>query len=301
MTFADMDVTLLRPFWLLALLPLGGVGWWLLSRQGGLEGWNRAADPDLLKAMAALGRIDSGVDRAPVLAGLVAAGLAILALSGPAVERRGATSFRNLDAAVLVVDASQSVTGHARWPQMVAMGRFAISALGTRPGGLVVFAGDAYTATDMTTDHRQLGQTLSLIDAETVPDKGSRPALGLARAAAMLRDSRVIAGDVVLFTDGAGLGPDSLQQVSALTDLGARLSIVSLDAVSPLSETHSASGSGRSFTLDQTDDLARWMRADARTRLEQQDYPLLYWRDLGRFVLALSLVPLLVLFRRPAL
>ena len=103
MTFADMDVTLLRPFWLFALLPLGGVGWWLLSRQGGLEGWNRAADPDLLKAMAALGRIDSGVDRAPVLAGLVAAALAVLALSGPAVERRGATSFRNLDAAVLVV------------------------------------------------------------------------------------------------------------------------------------------------------------------------------------------------------
>ena len=34
----------------------------------------------------------------------------------------------------------------------------------------------------MTADHAQLGQTLSLVGADTVPDPGTRPGLALARA-----------------------------------------------------------------------------------------------------------------------
>ena len=137
---------------------------------------------------------------------IIAAILVTLALAGPAIERRDSLSYRNLDAVLLVVDASRSVTESDRWPQMVTLARFAVASLGTRPGGAIVYAGDSYKATDLTADHLQLGQTLSLIDAETVPDPGSRPHLGLAMASSVLQAAKVVTGDVFILTDGAGFG-----------------------------------------------------------------------------------------------
>ncbi|WP_232824892.1 vWA domain-containing protein [Primorskyibacter marinus] len=292
------DLTLLRPLWLLALPVIAVLAVWLYRHQGGIGGWERAVRPELLRAMAALGRVETRRDRLPLMAALGAAFIAVLALSGPAVERRDAVSFRNLDGVVLVVDASPSVTESPRWQDLVTMGRFGIASLGSRPGGMVVFAGDAYVATDLTADHKQLGQTLSLIDPETVPDPGSRPERGLDLADVLLTEAEVLAGDVVLFTDGAGLGPDSLTVAERIAAQGARLSIVAFGPSTPEMEAHAAIGGGTLMSLDAPDELSDWVTGQARDRLEQQSYPLLFWRDLGRALLAFALVPLLLLFRR---
>lgn len=293
-------LTLLRPLWLLLLPLLAVFGWWLWTRRAGVGDWARVADPALLAAMAALGRVEHGGRRVPLGAPLLAAVLIVLALSGPALERRDAVSFRNLDGVVLVVDASRSVTEDARWPQLLTMGRFAVAGLGSRPGGLIVYAGDAYVAEDITVDHRQLGQTLSLIAPETVPDPGSRPERGLALAARMLTQAEVLAGDVLLFTDGAGLGPEALTEAARIAGQGARLSVISLSDPDAGLRALAGAGGGRVFTLDRTDALAGWLREDARTRLEAQDFPLLFWTDFGRYLLLLALVPLLLTFRRAA-
>lgn len=294
------EVTLLRPYWLLAIPGLVGVGLWFFTRRGGLGDWQRAGDPALLQAMATLGRVDRQASRAPLMAMLTAVAITCIALTGPAVERRDTLSFRNLDGVVFVMDASPSMTEDPRWPQMQTTGRFALASLGTRPAGLIVFAGDAYVAMDMTLDHMQLGQTFSLIDADTVPDPGSRPARALALAAEHLKTAGVIAGDVVLMTDGAGLDAVSLQAAAAIARQGARLSLISVGTPVAAFETHAAVGQGRVFTLDQTDALAHWLSQTARTRLEAQDYPLLFWKDMGRYLLILALVPLVLLFRRQA-
>ncbi|WP_424971734.1 VWA domain-containing protein [Dinoroseobacter sp. S76] len=297
---SGLELTLLRPGWLLALGALVGIGWWLLRRRGGLGDWQRAVDPALLAAMTALGRVDSQSSRGPLWALLAALAVILLALSGPALERRDTLSYRNLDGVLFLVDASPSVTEDARWPQMLTMGRFGLASLGTRPGGLIVYGGDAYVATDMTGDHLQLGQTFSLLSPEIVPDGGSRPERALALAAQLLADAEVIAGDVVLFTDGDGLGPASLQAAAAIAEQGARLSLVSLLEPRPAFATHAAAGQGAVFTLEETDAFSDWMREEARTRLEAQDYPLLFWKDMGRYLLALALLPLLLLFRKGA-
>lgn len=297
---SGLELTLLRPGWLLALGALAGIGWSLLRRRGGLGDWQRAVDPALLAAMTALGRVDSQSSRGPLWALLAALAVILLALSGPALERRDTLSYRNLDGVLFLVDASPSVTEDARWPQMLTMGRFGLASLGTRPGGLIVYGGDAYVATDMTGDHLQLGQTFSLLTPEIVPDGGSRPERALALAAQLLADAEVIAGDVVLFTDGDGLGPASLQAAAAIAEQGARLSLVSLLEPRPAFATHAAAGQGAVFTLEETDAFSDWMREEARTRLEAQDYPLLFWKDMGRYLLALALLPLLLLFRKGA-
>jgi len=293
----NWDITLLRPFWLLALPLVVSAGWLLWSRRGGLGDWERVTNPALLQAMAALGRIERAPNRGPLLAGLSIIGLLALALSGPAIERRDTLSYRNLDGVLFLVDVSASVHEDPRWPQLLTMGRFGLAALGTRPGGLIVFGGDAYVATEMTHDHLQLGQTFSLIEPDTVPDKGSRPGRALDLAADLLRTAQVIAGDVVVFSDGAGLGPETLRQTAQIAEQGARVSFVGFDAL-PSLQSHAKAGKGHAFVLSDTEALGAWLSDDARARLERQDYPLLFWHDYGRYVLILTLVPLLLLFRR---
>lgn len=296
---SDLTLTLLRPLWLVGFLVVVPIGWWLHGHRGGLGDWQKAVDPALMRAMIALGRVDSSANRGPLWAMLATVAITLLALAGPAVERREAVSFRNLDGVLFVIDTSPSVTEDPRWPQMLTMGRFGISALGTRPGGLIVFAGDAYVATDMTLDHTQLGQTLSLLSAETVPDPGSRPARGLSLAADMLVGADIIAGDVVLFTDGSGLGPETLRLAEQITQTGARLSLVALNTAEAAFGTHAAAGKGAVFTLADTNALSDWLSHSTRTRLEAQNFPLLFWKDLGRYLLLLALLPMLLLFRRP--
>ncbi|MBP0484772.1 vWA domain-containing protein [Sagittula salina] len=289
-------MTLLRPEWLLALPVLAAFGWAMLRRELGLGDWVKAADPRLLRALAAMGQVEGDRRDTGPLAVLAAAGLVVLGLAGPAVERRDAVSFRNLDAAILVLDASTSATESPDWTQIVAMGRHGLSTLGTRPGGLVVYAGDAYVASDVTGDLRQLGQTLSLVDAETVPDPGSRPERGLALALSLLEQAQVLQGDVILFSDGAGVGPEALSLAARIADRGARLSVVPMGGADL--ETLAQLGQGHVFSPEDTTAFAAFLADEGRAQRMAQDYPLLYWRDLGRWLLALALVPLLWLFRR---
>lgn len=298
------EVALLRPFWLLALAPIAGLWLLLRRRRAGTGDWAKAVDPALMAAMAALGRVDGGTGRAAARAALAAAALVVVALSGPAAERRESLSFRNLDGAIFVVDASRSVTEAPGWPALQTMGRFAIAGLGARPGALVVYAGDAYVATDMTLDHGELGQTFSLIDGETAPDPGSRPERALALAADLLEAGEVLAGDVILMTDGGGLGPPSRAAAAEIARRGARLSLVTLGAqtsgAAAEAAAHAEAGGGRLFAAEDVEAMTAWLADDARTRLERQDFPLLFWKDFGRYALILALIPLLLLFRREA-
>jgi Ca-activated chloride channel family protein len=292
------DLVLLRPAWLLAVPLIAVVAVLIWRSRRSLGDWNQAIDPVLLSALRSLGRVETAGKGVAGIAALLVAAIAVLALTGPAVERRDAVSFRNLDGVVFVLDASPSATGGDAWVGLQTAGRIGIGSLGSRPGGLVIYGGDAYVATAMTADTQQLGQTLSLVDAETVPDPGSRPERGLNLAAAMLEEAGVLAGDVILLTDGGGLGPNVFDAAGSITAQGARLSIVSPDPEDADVIALAAAGSGQVFGTDQGLLLAEFMQDDARTRLEQQDYPLLFKAELGRYFLILALIPAAILFRR---
>lgn len=292
-----MDWSLLRPLWLAALPLLALAALLMLRRRARIGDWEKVVDPALMAALRALGQVDDAASSREGIAAMAAAALVVLALAGPAVERRDAIAFRNLDGVVFVLDASPSATRGETWTPLQTAGRVGVAALGSRPAGLVVFAGDAYVANDMTADSRQLGLTMSLVGADTVPDRGSRPALGLALARQLLAESDVLAGDVVLLTDGGGLGPETMTQAAEIAARGARLTVV-MPETTAQSETLAAAGGGQAFSTDQSGALASFLRDAARDRLEKQDYPLLFRSDMGRFLLVFAMLPVLLLFGR---
>ena len=293
----SLDLTFLRPLWLLVLPLVAAFGWWLWHREGALGGWTGALGADRIAALRALGRVDPGTGRARPVALPVAIALIVLGLAGPSVERRDRAAFRNLDAVMLVVDASPSLAGGPAWPGIQATGQAVLASLGSRPAGIVVFAGDAYVATDITAEQRELSQTLTLIDADTVPDPGSRPERGLALAAGMLAEAQVLSADVVVMTDTGGAPVlDRLARLPA----GTRVAVVAPELTPEIHAMARAAG-GAAFAAGAPRDLVRWLAEGRPGALVRQDYPLLFRTDLGRWLIALALAALLLAFpRRPA-
>ena len=81
-------LVLLRPWWLLALVPVAALALWLWRHRAAGE-WAAVIDPPLLAAMRRLGHLHAGApDAAPFLA-CAASALLALALAGPADPARG--------------------------------------------------------------------------------------------------------------------------------------------------------------------------------------------------------------------
>ncbi|MFD1333948.1 VWA domain-containing protein, partial [Methylopila musalis] len=147
-----------------------------------------------------------------------------VALTGPAVERPGAQNFRNLDVTVVVVDLSRSVAMSPRFMDARLAAYAAVEATGSRQAAVIVYAGDAYLAAPLTSDHRALETLMSSLDGDTVPDVGTAPTAALALARATLKQAGAIGGDVVLVSDGGGLDDSAETEARALAAEGHALS-----------------------------------------------------------------------------
>lgn len=293
------DLVLLRPWWLLILPLLVGLAVIVLRRPAALGAWRAAVDPVLMAAMARIGRVPEARTGRAALLPLLAGAFVVFALAGPATERRDAPSFRNLDGVVLVMDLSPSVTGDDTIEVLRTAARVVLARLGSRPAALIVYAGDAYLAAPMTSDTTQIGLTVALLDDTIVPDPGTRPALALDRAANLLAEAEIVAGDVVLFSDGGGLDDAAIARARDLAARGARLWTVSAlpdDGLTALAEA----GGGEAFSASGASALTDAIEKGRVTRLGATDIALLYLNDLGRWLLIPALILAALLFRRSA-
>lgn len=341
-----LGITLLRPLWLAAVPVIVAVAV-LAARRARLSDWTRIIDPNLAAHLRALGHIRAGGrdGRIPVFA--AAATLGAIALAGPATRSETAPALRNLDTLVVAVDLSRSLTeGGAMEAVRAATARIIEGAAG-RPAALVLFAADAYLASVPTEDPRLLATLVAVLDRNTMPDEGSRPDRALALAAEVLGASApdvlaadasaldvltadvsapdgfaadvsapdVLAADVsgrrrrdvVLISDGGGIGPDALHRTDLLRTAGIRLSAVFVppterpygmpapqrDALAELA----AAGGGTMVEVSRTQRLADTLAPSADGAMPR-DIAALTFDDHGRAVLVLALAPALLLFRR---
>lgn len=300
------DISFLRPVWLLAVPLIAALAVWSMRRRAPLGDWGAHIDPHLLEAMRGLGKVDvTSTSRLRHLPFWIAAAIC-LALSGPAVERGDGQTFRNLDGVIFVVDVSPSMTRDDGWTRAMTSIQAGLSDLGSKPAALIVFAGDSYLASALTLDHLQLSQTVALLDDKTVPDRGTRPALALEQAAAILQDTQIMAGDVVLLSDGDGFGPETLRAAQTIAESGGRLSVIraltTVSGQSPVAadqfEALAAQGGGQVYSVDQLEELRALLGQSAQKRIARQDFQLLFWSDYGRYLLLLALLPAAALFRR---
>ncbi len=218
----------LRPYALLALIPLGLLLLLLARRRRQNNPWRSVCDPQLLPHVVESSG-GSGSPRWSWFALALGGLLGILALAGPTWQRKPQPAYLNRSGLVIALDLSASMKAADFEPSRLLRARYKIAdILRSRHDGqtgLVVYAGDAFTVTPMTDDTNTIYSQLSVLDTGLMPSRGDRADLAVAKAAALLHQAGLRHGDVLLVTDGCD--PAQLRpEIRKLRDTGYRLSIL---------------------------------------------------------------------------
>ncbi|MDQ1900307.1 VWA domain-containing protein [Paracoccus sp. WLY502] len=292
---------LLRPWWLLALLPLAGLVLLRLARSPDAGGWEGVMPHDMLRAMQALGHLGGRQPLWMRLLAPLALAVLICGLSGPALPRTDAPVLAQADAVVLAVDLSPSVAQGAGLDQAKIAAAGLAQGLSGRPVGLILYGGEAFTASAPTLDVATLQTQIGVLDAETMPGKGSRPAAAIGMATQML--AGLPRADLVLISDGGGVDNQAVAEADRLAGQGVRISALRLegraaDAPAPAPDAlDRLLRDGEAAAWDQSDRLAaRLIRSGGSVR--DPVLQALQYRDLGPWLALLALPPLLVMLRR---
>ncbi len=215
----------IRPFWLLSLIPAIPIYVLLLKNKLNQGNWSNVCDAELLPFILQERPIEK--NRWALILGGLASLLIIIALAGPTWERLPSPVFRNDAALVIVLDLSQSMEAADIKPNRLAMARYKIAdILNQRKDGqtaLLVYAGDAFTVTPLTTDTETIANQLPALTTDIIPVQGSNTPLALSIAVKLLKQAGLQSGEILLITDGIDF-ERSISKVEALS--GYHLSIL---------------------------------------------------------------------------
>ncbi|WP_213949746.1 tetratricopeptide repeat protein [Luteibacter sp. dw_328] len=194
----------IEPRWLWLLLSVPVLAWLVGRRSAAVRMLTRLADPLLLPHL-----LDGkpGASRAPVVAFIAAAILAVLALAGPAWDRQSQPLFAERAAQVVVVSMSQHMLSHDVVPDRLSRARYKVRELyaANRDGmnALVAYTGEAFTVAPLTTDAHSVDDLLTALAPDTMPVAGDDPGKAIDMATELIRHAGIRGGSIVLVTDHA--------------------------------------------------------------------------------------------------
>jgi Ca-activated chloride channel homolog len=219
----------LRPWWLLAFLPLLALMWRMRRLERTTRIWERICDPALLPHVLSFApglSPDAGTPKALLALG---GSLAIVAMAGPVWERLPTPAFRNDAALVIALDLSRVMDAADIKPSRLERARYRIAdVLKQRKDGLtalLVYSGEAFVVTPLTDDGETIRSQLTALTSELMPAQGSRADLALALAEKLLLQAGLPHGDILLMTDGINLGTAETA-AEKLKSQGYRLSVL---------------------------------------------------------------------------
>lgn len=236
-----LGFTLLRPWWLLALLPAA-----ILLVQLHRHGWQHSDWEQLLPRPLHqwLLRRQAGGSRGLRFAALgLTWTLVIVALAGPAVET-GAESRRVDDnALVVVLDLSRNMLANDLPPDRMERARLKIRSLiqdyGDSQLSLIVYAGSAHRVTPLSNDHATLTNLLGALSPDIMPSDGQNLGAALDMARQTIAPLPSKGSQILLVTSGLDNGARDILAEHA-RQLGPQLSILGVGTRSgapvPLSE-----------------------------------------------------------------
>jgi Ca-activated chloride channel family protein len=328
-----MEFHLLRPQWLLTLVPalvLLALLWRQRTRSGS---WQAVIAPQLLRHLLS----GTTAVRASNLLPLVMLGwlLAALAASGPSWQKIPQPVQQKQDALVILLDLSYSMKSADLQPSRLERARQKLLDLlqQRREGqtGLIAYAGDAHIVTPLTDDTPTIANLLPALSPDMMPLPGSEPVSAVTQALELLRSAGIRSGRILLVTDGVSKKDrDGIERV--LRGSNVQLSVMGVGTASgapiPLPEGGFLKDEKGAIVMPGLDEQGLRQLADAtggsyrRMQLDDSDLqPLLQppllsdamngtqetwvagrsadtWEDQG-YLLVLALLPLaLGLFRR---
>ena len=199
------ELHFLRPWWLLALIPLILCMLYIKRLNDPVSQWSKTIAPHLLEALTVRAGQDRWVN--PVNISMVAIVIAIVAVAGPSWQRTSNPFFEDEAVLVIALDLSNTMNQSDIQPTRLARAKQKIADLMSLRGGartgLVVYAGSAHSVIPLTNDPDILYSFLSAVNSQMMPKPGKFPEKILPLVDQLLKDSEV-PGSVLLIGDGVG-------------------------------------------------------------------------------------------------
>src|SRR5262245_16553008 len=226
---AALPFHLLRPLWLLALIPLAAIFAALLWRQNPRAQWGGVIAPHLLQHLIVAPGKGRGIS--PLY--LVAAGmmLGIIALSGPTWCRE-LPPFVEDKAPLMIVLALSTTMDQAdvaptRLERAKQKVRDLLAARSGARSGLIAYAGTAHLVMPLTDDRSVIEPFLAALATGLMPSDGKNVGAAIALATQLLA-TEPVAGTILVVTDDPG-------DEAAIRQAAGRNGIVTLKIAPPQS------------------------------------------------------------------
>ncbi len=225
------ELHLLRPLWLLSLVPAAILLILLWRRPAGALAWRRLIDAHLLPHLLV------GEERSPRrrVLGLLALGwlLVTLALAGPVWERVTQPVFATEAARVLVLDLSPSMNVADIRPSRLARARFEILDLlkAAEEGhtALLAFGPEPFLVSPLTRDTKTIAAQVPQLTTDLIPVPGERrTGRALLAAGELLGRAGARQGEIILVADGIGAIAETADAAQLLVSEGHRISVLAV-------------------------------------------------------------------------
>ncbi|WP_338115094.1 VWA domain-containing protein [Thiocapsa imhoffii] len=250
-----VELQLLRPVWLLALVPAAALLLFLWRRPSQRLVWQRLVDRHLLAHL--LVERDGAPRRLPLI--LLGLGwlLAILALAGPAWEREVQPLFGRDAARVILLDLSPSMNAADQRPSRLARARFEIldllKASDDGQVALIAFGPAPFLVSPLTRDANTIAVQVPRLTTDLIPIVGAREtAQALREAGELLDQAGATRGEVILVTDAVTDMASTRAAVTRLVADGHRVSVLAVgtEQGAPVPLEHGAGAVAGRFEQD---------------------------------------------------
>ncbi|PMG79206.1 hypothetical protein BCU84_06080 [Shewanella sp. 10N.286.51.B7] len=320
-----MSLHFIRPEWLLALIPLIAITLFLWRSQQRNSAWQSYIAPHLANTLISE---TNQVKKQPKWLLMICWFIAVIAISGPAVNKQSLPVYSNEQGRVLVMDMSLSMYATDQKPNRLSQAKFRatdfLTNLTEGETGLIAFAGDAFTISPLTRDKSTLLNLLPTLTPDIMPVRGSDLSAALELAQQLLSQGGHITGDIIVMTDG-GNPQQYVDAANVLDGSRYRVSVMAFGtqqgAAIQLPDGQLMRDNRGEIVIDKTDfkrlenlviptgglmipatadgsslsRLERWLANDGdakATELEGES-----WQDLGPYIAMLLIIPVLLSFR----